>query len=313
MRILICVSGNAPNFRFEYNQVFVYEQIEAICKLDPSVEYRVFTVVGKGIKGYLSSLKTLKKTIKEYKPDIIHAHCGQIGALAVLQRKVPVITTFHGSDVNNSKIRPISSFASLFSFSSFFVSHKLKDTLRIKGKDCIIIPCGVDYDVFHPMNKDECKKQLGLNPARDYILFVSDFDNSIKNPALAKAVASHFPQVDLLEIKGRSRNEVAWLINGAELVLMTSHSEGSPQIIKEAVACGQRIVTVDVGDVREQLDGFPGCRICAREESQLVEAVKSVLESERVRYDASGRFNNKIIAHTILDKYNLISKSNGRL
>ena len=94
---------------------------------------------------------------------------------------------------------------------------------------------------------------------------------------------------------------------------MTSHSEGSPQIIKEAIACGQRIVTVDVGDVREQLDGLPGCRICNNEESQLVEAVKSVLGSGRVRYDATDRFNNKIIAQIILNKYNLISKSNGRL
>lgn len=313
MRILICVSGNAPNFRFEYNQVFVYEQIEAICRLDSSVEYRVFTVVGKGIQGYLASLKKLKDTIKEYKPHIIHAHCGQIGALAVLQRSVPVITTFHGSDVNNRKMRPISSFASLFSASSFFVSNKLKNTQKIKGKDCQVIPCGVDHEIFYPMDKDDCKKRLGLNPARDYILFVSDFNNSIKNPELAKAVASHFPQVDLLEIKGRTRNEVAWLINGAELVLMTSHSEGSPQIIKEAIACGQRIVTVDVGDVREQLDGLPGCRICNNEESQLVEAVKSVLGSGRVRYDATDRFNNKIIAQIILNKYNLISKSNGRL
>lgn len=313
MRILICVSGNAPNFRFEYNQVFVYEQIESVRKLDPSVEYRVFTVVGKGIKGYLSSLNILKRAIKEYKPDIIHAHCGQIGALAVFQRTVPVITTFHGSDVNNRKIRPLSSFASIFSSCSFFVSNKLKDTLKIKGRDSLVIPCGVDYDIFRPMDKDDCKKRLGLDPARKYILFVSDFNNSIKNPALAKAVASHFPQVGLLEIKGRSRNEVAWLINGAELVLMTSHSEGSPQIIKEAVACGQRIVTVDVGDVREQLEGLPGCRICTPDESQLVDAVRGVLESDRIPYEAGNRFNSATIARTVLDKYNMVSKKNGRV
>lgn len=313
MRILVCVSGNAPNFKFEYNQVFVYEQIEAVRSLDPSVDYRVFAIVGKGIRGYLSSLKKLKRAIKEYKPDIIHAHCGQIGALAVLQRTVPVITTFHGSDVNNRKIRPLSSFASLFSSCSFFVSNKLKNTLKIRGKDCLIVPCGVDYDIFHPMDKDDCKKRLGLDPARDYILFVSDFNNSIKNPELAKAVASHFPQLDLLEIKGRSRNEVAWLINGAELVLMTSHSEGSPQIIKEAVACGQRIVTVDVGDVREQLEGIPGCRICAHEESQLVDAVRNILESNHIPYNTSLKFNPITIAQTVLDKYNLVYKRNGRL
>lgn len=313
MRILICVSGNAPDFKFEYNQVFVFEQIESVCKLDPTVKYRVFTVVGKGIKGYLSSLKKLRQTIKDFKPDIIHAHCGQVGALAVLQRSIPVITTFHGSDINLPKIKPISSFASLFSRCSVFISNKLKNQLRIRGKDCLVIPCGVDKSVFFPMDKEDCKKRLGLDPRQNYILFASDFNNSIKNPALAKAVAAHFPQVDFLEIKGRTRNEVAWLINGAELVLMTSHSEGSPQIIKEAVACGQQIVTVDVGDVREQLEGLPGCYVCSHDEQELVDAVRKVLASERVPYDAVDRFNSITIAQTILNKYRLIINNNGRV
>lgn len=313
MRILICVSGNAPNFKFEYNQVFVYEQIESARKLDPSVEYRVFAVVGKGIKGYLNSLKSLKQTIHEYKPDIIHAHCGQVGAMAVLQRSVPVVTTFHGSDINNPRIKPISSFASLLSRCSIFISNKLKNQLRIRGKDCVVIPCGVDHCIFYTMDKDECKRKLGLDPARNYILFASDFNNSIKNPALAQAVAAHFPQLNLLEIKGRTRNEVAWLINGAELLLMTSYSEGSPQIIKEAVACGQRIVTVDVGDVREQLEGLPGCHVCSHDETELVNAVRSVLESKRIPYSATDRFNSTAIAQTILNTYKLILNNNGRL
>lgn len=308
MRVLICVSGNASNFKFEYNQVFVYEQIEAVRKLDPDVEYKVFTVVGKGVKGYLNSLRSLKRMISDYRPDIIHAHCGQVGAVAVLQRRVPVITTFHGSDVNKWKMKPVSSFASVFSRCSFFVSNKLQESLRIRGRDSQVIPCGVDHEVFHPMDKKECKKALGLNPDRDYILFASDFNNRIKNPALAKAVASHFPYMDLLEIKGRSREEVARLINGAELVLMTSLSEGSPQIIKEAVACGQRIVTVDVGDVREQLGGLPGCHVCSHDEVLLVKAVRNILETERIPYEASDRFNSEIIAKTILNKYKIIKR-----
>lgn len=313
MRILICVSGNAPGFRFEYNQVFVYEQIEAVRRLDPDVEYKVFTVVGKGVKGYLNSLRSLKTMISDYRPDLIHAHCGQVGALTVLQRSVPVITTFHGSDVNKGKMKPVSSFASVFSRCSFFVTNRLKESLNIRGKDSMVIPCGVDHGIFHPMDKKESKRLLGLNPDCNYILFASDFNNGIKNPELAKAVASHFPQVDLLEIKGRTREEVARLINGAELVLMTSYSEGSPQIIKEAVACGQRIVTVDVGDVREQLDKLPGCYICSHDETQLVDAVGSVLRSERIPYDASDRFNSVIIAQTILNKYKSIIKTYGKL
>ena len=159
------------------------------------------------------------------------------------------------------------------------------------------------------MDKDDCKRRLGLNPSIDYILFASNFNNTIKNPSLAKSVASHFPRLNLMEIKDRTRDEVAWLINGAELVLMTSHSEGSPQIIKESIACGQRIVSVDVGDVSEQLD--PGCHVCSQDESQLVEAVKSVLESEHISYSVPNKFNSKIIAQSILEKYNQIIQRHG--
>ena len=132
MRVLVCVSGNAPGYTFERTQVFVYEQIESVKRLDSSVDYKVFPVVGKGIKGYLSSLKELKKVIKEYHPDLVHAHCGQVGALAVLQRNVPVVTTFHGSDVNSPKMRPLASLASVLSAESFFVSERLMQTLPIK-------------------------------------------------------------------------------------------------------------------------------------------------------------------------------------
>lgn len=312
MRILICVSGNAPGYRFGYNQVFVYEQIESICRQDPSVEYQVFSVVGKGIKGYLTSLKSLKRTINEYRPDLIHAHCGQIGALAILQRSVPVITTFHGSDVNNAKMRPVSSFASLLSSFSIFVSKKLMESLHIKGKRRKVIPCGVDRNIFFPMDKDDCKQRLGLDLKNDYILFASDFGNSVKNPELAKAVASHFPDLALMEIKGRTREEVAWLINGAELVLMTSHSEGSPQIIKEAVACGQHIVTVDVGDVREQLDGIEGCAVCDSNEQQLVDAVGRILYTSRPDKRYTNRFDSNTIANKILDIYKTLN-NNGRV
>ena len=310
MKILICVSGNALDYTFERTQVFVYEQIESVKRLDPSVDYKVFPVVGKGVKGYVASLKALKKVIKEYHPDLVHAHCGQVGAMAVMQRGVPVITTFHGSDVNSAKMRPVSFFASLFSAESFFVSKKLMQTLSVKGKYKSIIPCGVDCSIFYPRDKETCKKQLGID--KDYILFASDFENSIKNPTLAKVVAAHFPDLELREIKNRSREEVALLINGAELLLMTSFTEGSPQIIKETLACGQRVVSVDVGDVSEQTDGLKNCRVCDADEMKLVAAVKEVLDEPHESGQAASRFDMDLIAKTILERYQTIIRNYGK-
>lgn len=309
MKVLICVSGNAEGYTFEKTQVFVYEQIESVCKQDSAVEYSVFAVKGKGVRGYFSSLIELKKAINAYNPDIVHAHGGYVGALANLQRKKPVVTTFHGTDINSKKMRPISSFASVMSKHSIFVSQTLIDKLRIKGKNSSVVPCGVDKSIFHYLPAADCKTELGIPMEERYILFASGFDNAIKNPELAKAVVSHFPGLSLREIKNRSREEVARLINGAELVLMTSHSEGSPQIIKEAVSCNQKVVSVDVGDVKDQLAGINGCFVCSNNEGDLVNAVTSSLAVERpVPAENNLKYDNARISMEILEIYYSISK-----
>ena len=50
-------------------------------------------------------------------------------------------------------------------------------------------------------------------------------------------------------------------MNAADCLLLTSDSEGSPNVIKEAMACNCPIVTTDVGDVRERLVNLEGCYI----------------------------------------------------
>ena len=105
MKVLIVCSGNA-----NYISPFVKDQVESINKFDIETSY--FFIEGKGILGYIKNLPRLKRELKRIKPDIIHAHYGLSGMLAVLQRKVPVVITFHGSDVNNKNVRLISKFAS---------------------------------------------------------------------------------------------------------------------------------------------------------------------------------------------------------
>ena len=61
---------------------------------------------------------------------------------------------------------------------------------------------------------------------------------------------------------------------------MTSFTEGSPQVIKEAMACGCPIVSVDVGDVRERIDGIPGCYIADRDVDSIAGKLKEALAFE---------------------------------
>ena len=103
----------------------------------------------------------------------------------------------------------------------------------------------------------------------------------LKNPELAKEAVDKVPDARLMEMKGYSRVQVAELMNAADVCLMTSHSEGSPQFIKEAMACGCPIVSVDVGDVAEILEGVEGCRIADKNATDVAQKIEQVLIENR--------------------------------
>ena len=136
---------------------------------------------------------------------------------------------------------------------------------------------------------------------RRLILFAGAFDNSVKDAALAEAVIklnsdSHFPlregacaysesplsegeRGSLIELRGFSRSTVNWLMCAADCLLLTSRQEGSPQVIKEAMACGCPIVSVDVGDVRERIERITGCAVAnSRDPHKLAMLLREVLD-----------------------------------
>ena len=45
-----------------------------------------------------------------------------------------------------------------------------------------------------------------------------------------------------------------------DILVLTSYFEGSPNIVKEAISCGLPVISVDVGDVKEQIDGIDNCQ-----------------------------------------------------
>lgn len=140
------------------------------------------------------------------------------------------------------------------------------------------------------MEKADARRQMGLSQSGKYVLFAGAFDNPVKNAALANAAMELVPEAELLELKGFSRPQVAALMQAVDAFLMTSFTEGSPQVIKEAMACGCPIVSVDVGDVKERVDGIEGCFVSASDAPALADAVKQALA-----YDGTTRGRDAII------------------
>jgi len=269
MRVLVVCSGNSGKV-----SPFVQEQAEELSRL--GVEIQIFQIVGKGIGGYLGNWGALRKKIKLFNPDLIHAHSGMSALLCGLQSSKKVLATFHGSDVNHAKLRVFTRLAIVLTHKQIVVSEEMHRKLGIR--DVEIIPCGVDTNIFIPSENTAAKAQLGWLPEKKHILFSSAFNNAVKNYPLAAAALEllNDQTVELVELKNRSRNEVATMLNACDVALLSSFSEGSPQFIKEALSTGTPLVSTNVGDVAFLTKNLAGCFIASLEPnvvaSQLIKA-----------------------------------------
>ena len=311
IKILLLASDKGGKF-----VPFIEEQIVALQQAGIVVVR--YAVTGKGVLGYLRELPALRRMIRAERPDIIHAHYGLCGLLANLQRLVPVVTTYHGSDINVPKILRFSRIAMRMSAYNIFVS-KRNVSIALSPNSLIasrlqnhyaLLPCGVNIPKPWSELQDQWVEQLTLNQwvqsvlskEAKHILFAGAFDNSVKDPALAKEAIAFYNSaisngqwvmginsqspianrpINLIELKGYTREQVNALMYNCDALLMTSKTEGSPQVIKEAMACGCPIVSVDVGDVAERTSGVEGCYIVPnRDPKDIAEALLVALSYE---------------------------------
>ena len=131
---------------------------------------------------------------------------------------------------------------------------------------------------------------------------------------LAKESIALLNGVELLELKGYTREEVNLLMNACDAQLTTSFRESGPLVVKEAMACGTPVVSVDVGDVKEVFGRTEGCyiaRYCPKDISE------KLLKAFSFRGKTSGRerieflqLDNKIVVNKIMDVYNSVLKDN---
>lgn len=245
---------------------FVLEQGESLRALGCEIEY--FAIKG----NYLLAVHALKKKIRSCKPDIVHAHYGLSAVTAELQSLVPVVATFHNGETLNRVVNLLTSLFSLRAKHVVYVAQHIHDLVYFKARHHSIIPCGVNMDDCHVINQAAARHQLSFEDGVKYILFGGGFDNLRKNYALLRdAVAAiegkewtpveggeRCGNIVCLEMKGLSRAECVLRMNACDLFALPSHSEGSPQALKEAMACNCPILATDIADVRTMLGNLPG-------------------------------------------------------
>lgn len=261
MKVLY-VTNMYPDEKTPYYGIFVKDQIDAISKYYDGFEYDLFYIRGGESKlNYVSTINEIHEKIKETDYDLVHVHYGFSGLflLKPLPKKVPVIITLHGGDIQKEQGKYIQVFFTKRILKKADLVVTLNDRMDFLAKGLgaktIKIPCSVNTSFFTaPLQRKNSEQN------RYTVIFPSNKLRFEKNYPLFQQSVEKFKQkynldVDEVELKNMSREQVLALYQSADVMLMTSISEGSPQVVKEAMACDLPIVTTKVGDVDYLLEG----------------------------------------------------------
>lgn len=304
MKVLV-VTNMYPTPPEPWFGVFVEDAVNATRRR--GVEVEVYAFDGRADRrAYARAVGAIRARLKNGDVDIVHAHYGLSGAVACAQRRVPVVTTFHGSDTGYVRWQGLLSWIVARQTTPVFVSTDAARRLRLPGSH--VIPPGIDLDLFRPLDRRTARGRLGWDD-RPRVLLPGSRTNPVKGvelfDAVMRIVRGAVPHVAVESLEGRPRSEVAWVLNAVDAVLMTSVSEGAPLTIKEALACNTPVVSVPVGDVADVIDGLPGCGVVDRDPALLAEATVRALKAgrdEALRRRAR-EYSNERAASELLEVY----------
>jgi len=211
----------------------------------------------------------------------------------------------------------------------------------LEGKISVILGSGVDLNKLKPLDQLKTRKELGFNSDDILILFVGRIEK-IKNISFlinSFALLSEKVQNTRLLVAGRgsemsnleslvrtlnlgdkvnfvgeiSPDKIQNIYNCADVFAITSYSESSPTVVREALACGVPIVTTNIGDVNEILkDDYCGTVVKNNDpnefQSALIEMINRIrndpeLMRSRCRSLAVEKFGFAEIGDKVIDIY----------
>ncbi len=301
LKVLFVCSGNNTNGRSPNVDV------QATGIKDAGVDVHFFEIRGKGVAGYLKNIFKLRKYLKSYSYDVIHAHYGLSGMVASLAGAKPLLVTIMGSELYLNR--------TLRSLMILFIRHIWRRVVVqseqmkkiVGGNGTIVLPNGVDIDRFTSVSREEALQNTGFDSSR-HIIWVSDPLRPEKNFKLAGDSIALLKEGDVkLEVvHGKPYKEIPYYFRAADALLLTSQWEGSPNVVKEALAAGLPVVSVDVGDVKELINNVEGCYIANRNPEDIAEALTKALlyGKETNGLEKVKHLSMKIISDRIKDVYN---------
>lgn len=317
MKVLIATSIY-PTSENPARGTFVRTQVEYLKRA--GVEVELFVLQGRSRKlMYPKAALELRRRLANGSIDLVHAHYSYVGIVARTQWKVPVVVSYCGDDLlgtMNLRGKP-TLFSRLAVFAGRLLSNQVDSVIvktrgmasKLKRKDVYVIPHEIDFELFRPMDKVQARTILGLDLQKKYLLFAANPEIPVKRFSLARAIADQMtmqdPAVELLVVYKEPQERLPLFMNACDVLVFTSYQEGSPNVVKQAMACNLPIVSTDVGDVREIIGNTPGCYICKPDVPELTHSLAHILRRrERTRgREQVQHLSGPAVAQRIIEVY----------
>ncbi len=279
LSVLFVASGN------KMNGISPIVRNQGIFLREQGISVTFFTIDGKGLKNYLKARKQLKRFLAKNTIDLVHAHYSFSGFIAGLASNHPIIVSLMGSDVYRSGLfRILIRLFAKFRWNKVIVkSEKMRRLIKLKNAE--VIPNGVDLSFFQPIRMSKAQDKLSWNRNDINILFTADPDRSEKNfSLLVKSVELiKKDNIRIRLLKGVPYSMTPYYYNAADVIVLTSLYEGSPNVIKEALACNRPVVSTDAGDVGSIISGIEGCFLCSYKPKDIAEKIVSAIQYQSTK------------------------------
>jgi teichuronic acid biosynthesis glycosyltransferase TuaC len=319
MKVLFVSSGNS----FYGISPIVSRQGISLEKKGIEIEY--YGIKGHGLKGYLKNIFLLRRFTKLSKPDIIHAHYGLSAIVAFLtKRDKKLVVSFMGSDVLGSE--DINWFLNFVSKANILVNKFLAKYyyhhIIVKSEEMLqkfsksykvsLIPNGIDFNDFYYIGGKDARKGLKLNSDEKIVLFISNPKRPEKNYNLAvEAIKLCEYKISIIPVFNISSDKLKYYYSAADVLIMTSLHEGSPNVVKEAMACDCPVVATDVGNVRWLFGKTPGYYITSFDPKDIANNIKLAIDFREKQGKTKGReritelgLDSGTVAGKIMEVYN---------
>lgn len=317
---VLVVTSEWPVEGRELLGIHVVNQVAALRETGMNVDIFPFRGRKNPIR-YLRAIINLHR-LELHKYDLIHAHHGQSGIVALAQRQLPVVVTFHGSDVlgirnQNGRmtvlgrvLRETSRLVARRADAAIIVAEHMKRYLP--DISFRLIPAGIDTELFRPIPRAEARRALGMPLDSRLVLFVGDPSRPEKRFDLARSamdLLNRHLSAELIVIHQIPHTQVPLYMNACDILLVTSLSEGSPNAVKEALACNLNIVSTDVGDISRRVGDTPGCAICVDDQPETI--ANALLETIKDLRRIDGRahvrdLDERFLVLKVIDVYQAV-------